>query len=104
MKYQLPQFIETETKIVGPLTLKQFIWVTAGGALSFLTFMTIGGILSFILCVPIIGLSLSFAFLKINEVPLLNYFAYFMSYTLNPKKYIYTKEPEDLFQTNLNKK
>jgi hypothetical protein len=104
MKFQLPQFIETETKIVGPFTLKQFIWIAGGVALSTLIFMTIGGILSFILILPVVGASLAFAFLKINEVPLLNYIAYFLSYTLNSKKYIYTKEQSDLIPNNLTKK
>lgn len=27
MRFQVPQFIETEDKIVGPLTLKQFLWI-----------------------------------------------------------------------------
>ena len=32
MRFQLPQFIETEVKIVGPFTLQQFLWVAGGAA------------------------------------------------------------------------
>ncbi len=30
MRFQVPQFIETETKIVGPFTLKQFLYIALG--------------------------------------------------------------------------
>ena len=35
MRFQVPQFIEVEDKIFGPLTLKQFIYVFGGGGLCF---------------------------------------------------------------------
>ena len=28
MQFQVPQFTETETKLIGPFTLKQFLWLT----------------------------------------------------------------------------
>ena len=30
MKFQVPQFIETEEKIIGPFTVKQFIFIAIG--------------------------------------------------------------------------
>src|SRR3989344_9091806 len=95
MKFQLPQFIETETKLVGPFTLKQFLWIAGGCSLSFLVFITIGGTFAIFLIVPIALISLAFAFLKINDVPLVNYLAYFLSYSFNPKKYTYQKKQDE---------
>ena len=43
MRFQLPQFIETETKLVGPFTLKQFIYL-AGGASVAIAAVTFFGI------------------------------------------------------------
>ena len=95
MKFQLPQFIETETKLVGPFTLKQFLWIAGGCSLSFLVFITIGGTFAVILIIPIALISLAFAFLKISGVPLVNYLAYFLSYSLNPKKYTYQQKQNE---------
>jgi len=92
MRFQLPQFIETETKIVGPFTLKQFLWIAGGAAVLTLLYMTLRGILFFVFALPIGGMFLALAFLKINDVPLLNYVSYGLSYFLNPKKYIFKKE------------
>ena len=33
MRFHVPQFIEKESKIIGPLTLRQFLWLLAGGGL-----------------------------------------------------------------------
>ena len=96
MRFQLPQFIETETKLVGPLTLKQFLWVAGGATLVFLLFQTTGGgFIFFAAGIPIAAIFLALAFLKIEGVPLINYLAYLLSYLLNPKKYIFKKEKED---------
>ncbi len=92
-KYQLPQFIETEINIVGPFTLKQFLWIAAGGALLFVLFVLVHGVFFFVLAVPLAALFLALAFVKVNDMPLINYIAFMLSYTLNPKKYIYKNEP-----------
>lgn len=98
MRFQLPQFIETETKIVGPFTLQQFLWIAGGAAFMFLLFTLVRGVLFFIFAIPIGGIFLALAFLKINGVSLIVYASYGISYLTNPKKYIFKKDPED----NLN--
>ena len=102
MRFQLPQFIETETKLVGPLTLKQFLWVAGGAAILFLLFMTAGpGFIFFAAGIPVAGIFLALAFLKIEGMPLINYVAYLLSYLLNPKRYIFKKTEEDNFKTKI---
>lgn len=93
MRFQLPQFIETETKLVGPLTLRQFLWVAGGVSILFLLFMTLGpGLLFFVAGIPVIALFGALAFLQIEGIPLVNYVTYLLSYLLNPKRYIFRKE------------
>jgi len=97
MRFQLPQFIETETKLVGPLTLKQFLWVAGGAAILFLLFMTTqGGFIFFAAGIPVAAIFLALAFLKIEGVPLINYTAYLLSYLLNPKRYVFRKEEDKI--------
>ena len=38
MQYQLPQFIDIEDKIVGPLTFKQFIYIAGGAGICFIAY------------------------------------------------------------------
>ena len=96
MRFQVPQFIETEIKIVGPFTLQQFLWVAGGAAFTFLLYTLVKGVLFFVLALPILGIFLAFAFIKIDGVPLIVYASYSLSYFTNPKKYIFKKEDEGL--------
>jgi len=95
MRFQLPQFIETETKIVGPFTLQQFLWVAGGAAFVFLLYTLITGIWFFVFAIPIAIIFLALAFLKIEGVPLIVYASYGLSYLTNPKKYIFKKDEEN---------
>ena len=94
MRFQLPQFIETEIKIVGPFTLQQFLWIAGGAAFVFLLYMLVKSVLFFILAIPIAGIFLALAFLKIDGVPLIVYASYGLSYFTNPKKYIFKKDED----------
>ncbi|MFH1246339.1 MAG: PrgI family protein [Candidatus Liptonbacteria bacterium] len=49
MQYQIPQFIETEDKIIGPLSLRQFLWVGGGLGITMILYFA----LSFTVWVPI---------------------------------------------------
>lgn len=97
MRFEVPQFIETETKIIGPLTLKQFLWIGGGTAIIFFLFLTFSGYILFLLAIPVAAVSGALAFIKIDEVPLINYIAYGLSYMLNSKKYIYEQETKTTF-------
>lgn len=98
MKFQVPQFIETETKLIGPFTLKQFLWLAAGGAVIFLTFLTMNSLIFFMVAIPVGAFSAALAFVKINETPLINYVMYGINYFLNPKQYIFKKGEEKELQ------
>ena len=96
MRFQLPQFIETEIKIVGPFTLQQFLWIAGGASFVFLLYILVKGAFFFVLALPVAGIFLAFAFVKIEGVPLVIYASYGLSYVLNPKKYIFKKEDEGI--------
>ncbi len=98
LKFQVPQFIETETKLIGPFTLKQFLWLAGGGSIIFLLFLLLNPVIFFLAAIPIGGLFAALAFVKINETPLMNYAVYGINYLLNPKKYVFKKEEEQELQ------
>jgi hypothetical protein len=91
MRFQVPQFIETETKLIGPFTLKQFLWVASGGSLIFLSFMALPSYIAFIISLPVGVIFGSLAFIKVDNMPLLNYIVYSIAYLINPKKYFFDK-------------
>ena len=93
MRFQVPQFIEVEDKIFGPLTLKQFIYLAGGAGLSFAIYMLLGNlILSFIPIAIVLGGSAALAFFKVNSKPLINVVEAAVKYWFGGKLYIWRKE------------
>lgn len=96
MKFRVPQFIDMEDKIFGPLTLKQFAYVLGAGGFSFLiwTFISIK-VIAFILIVPIAGMFIALAFAKINGRPFADTLESAFKYYSNPKIYTWKQPQKD---------
>ena len=92
MQFQVPQFIETEDKIIGPLTLKQFLYLAVAGAFGFITFFILQLWLWLITTMILGVIAAAFAFIKYNGQPLSKTFLAAISYSWNPKMYLWQRE------------
>ncbi len=92
MQYQVPQFIEIEDKIFGPLTFKQFAYVAGGGAMCFLAWRFLPVFISIFIIVPVGGFALALAFYKVNNRPFVFMVESAIKYFFNKKLYIWQKE------------
>lgn len=91
MNFQVPQFIEIEDKIFGPLSLKQFLYVAGGGALSFIIYVYLPLYLAILPIVVVFGLALLMAFYKYNDRPFIVLLESAFRYSLTHKLYIWKK-------------
>ena len=89
MRYQVPQFIEVEDKIFGPLTLKQFIYLAGGGGLCLIFFSLLPLYLTVILAIPVIAASMALAFYEVNGRPLIHAVEHAFSYFIGRKLYLW---------------
>ena len=95
MQFQVPQFIEIEDKIFGPLTLKQFIYLAGGVGASIVLWLYIPyKIISVILILPVMALSLMLTFYKTNGKSFLDVLEAAFYYYIGSKLYIWRKEPK----------
>lgn len=93
MQFQVPQFIEVEDKIFGPLTLKQFIYLAGGvGGSVGLWFFLPSKLISIIIIIPLVVFALALAFYKINNKPFIDIVQAAFYYVLGGKLYIWKKE------------
>ena len=92
MRFQVPQFIEVEDKIFGPLTFKQFVYVAGGIGISVVLFILLPKFIAIIISVPILIFAAALAFYKVNDKPFINVVEAFVKYTLTDKLYIWKKE------------
>jgi hypothetical protein len=91
MDYQVPQFIEVEDKIVGPLTLKQFIYVTGGAGLCIVFFVYLSKIFAILLSLPVVALAGSLAFYKVNGKPFVEFLEAGFNYYTRSKLFLWKK-------------
>lgn len=92
MQYQVPQFIEIEDKIFGPLTFKQFAYLAGGGAMCYIAYRFLPFIIAVIFIVPVGGLSLALAFYKVNKRPFIDVMESAIHFALGSKLYLWKKE------------
>jgi hypothetical protein len=92
MRFQVPQFIEIEDKIFGPLTFKQFVYLAGGAGVCVVAFTFLPRFLAILLSLPVAALALALAFYKINDKPFINVVEAFFNYSLTNKLYIWKKE------------
>lgn len=94
MQYQVPQFIEIEDKIFGPLTFKQFVYIVGGGGISFVAYRFLPFIIAILIIIPMISISVALAFYKVNNKPFLDTIQSAVKFYLTDKLYIWKKEPK----------
>ncbi|KKQ83505.1 MAG: hypothetical protein UT07_C0003G0005 [Parcubacteria group bacterium GW2011_GWB1_38_8] len=96
MRFQVPQFIEVEDKIFGPLTFKQFIYVAGGAGICVILFIFLPKFLAIPISLPVALFSGALAFYKVNGKPFINIVEAFLKYTLTNKLYIWKKEEKPI--------
>ena len=94
MQFKVPQFIDVEDKVVGPLTFKQFAYLAGGGGLVYLSFR----LLPIFIALPIAGaigaLAIALAFIKYNEKPFVHVVEAFIKFYTKSRLYLWRKQPQ----------
>lgn len=93
MRFQVPQFIEVEDKIFGPLTFKQFIYIVGAAGICVVFFTLLPRFLAIILSIPVAILGAALAFFKVNERPFALIVEDFFKFHVGSKLYIWKKSP-----------
>ena len=91
MRYQVPQFIEFDSKIIGPFTFKQFIYLLGGLGGTYLIYKILGIFPGILLMIILWILSGALAFVKINNKDFIDVLAAGFSYITRSKLYIWKK-------------
>ncbi|MFA6414419.1 MAG: PrgI family protein [Candidatus Paceibacterota bacterium] len=89
MEYQVPQFIEVEDKIIGPLTLKQFIYIAGAGGLTVIFFSYLSFFFALLLSAPVVAFAAALAFYKVNGKPFIEVLEAGFSYYTGSKLFLW---------------
>jgi hypothetical protein len=96
MQFQVPQFIETEDKVVGPLTIRQFIYVGVGAGICGMFYFMLATWLWVIFFIIIMGTAAAFAFIKIDGRPFINIVLSAFSFYWKPQIYLWQSEQQQI--------
>ncbi len=91
MQFNVPQFIEIEDKILGPLTLKQSLFLGAGAGILLFGwfFLTLGAFI--LLAIPVLLFCSALAFYKVNGQPFISFLGSLLKYISKPRFYLWKK-------------
>ncbi|HXK37784.1 MAG TPA: PrgI family protein [Candidatus Paceibacterota bacterium] len=90
MQFQVPQFIDIEDKIVGPLTLKQFLYIAGTVALAYVAYTAIPvSAIGVLVAIGLLSFGGLLAFYKYNNRPFINIVAAAFFYYIRPRLYIW---------------
>ena len=96
MEYQVPQFIEVEDKVVGPLTLKQFIYIAGTLGLCIVFFFKLPLVPGVMLSIPTIALGGALSFYKVNGKPFVAVLEAGFNYYIGTKFFLWQHRGEKL--------
>ena len=92
MRFQVPQFINIEDKLFGPLTVKQFIYLVGAGGMAYILYHYLPFFISVFFIVPIAGLALALAFARPNGKPFIFTLQAALQYALGNRLYLWRKK------------
>ncbi|MFA5029169.1 MAG: PrgI family protein [Patescibacteria group bacterium] len=88
----VPQFLDVEDKIIGPITVRQFIEMMIGGLLCFIFYKLFDFSLFAVASLLVILVTLVIAFVKINGQPFHYFLLNFFGTVKNPKLKVWRKD------------
>lgn len=90
MQYKVPQDVQREDTIIGPLTLRHMIILGIGGGITYAIYVSLAKTYFMEIWLPPVlvtsAITLAFAFLKIHNLPFHAFLMNFIEYHVLPKK------------------
>lgn len=90
-RYQVPQFIEFESKVIGPFSVRQFAYMLGGIGGSYILYILFGVFPGILFIIPLLVLSFSLAFVTWNGRNFIDVLSSAFSYAFKKKLYIWKK-------------
>lgn len=108
MQYKVPQNVQMEDKIVGPLTLKQMIILGAGGGVAYVVYIALARTYYWEVWIfpvlVVILITVLFAFVRLYNLSFSRFILLFLQHLLIPRQRIWVKKSGDVeFQEILTK-
>lgn len=101
MRYKVPQNIDMPDRIIGPLTMIQFVEAVLGGGLAYICLNAFPAPFGLILAILAGMFTFAVVFVKINERPFLFYFLSLLKFIAAPKRRTWQKGIDNDFDVEI---
>ncbi len=91
-QFVVPQFIEVESKVFGPITVRQFVLLMVALLISVLFYKFVDFLLFIIITVIDFGIAIVFGFAKVNGRPIHYFIINVFQVSIIPKKRMWCKD------------
>lgn len=91
MQFQVPQFLDVEDKVIGPLTIKQFLYIIGGAGFAYLSWRFIPYI-GLLFALGFLALGGTLAFYKYNNKPFVYIIEAAYNYIRNARLYVWHRK------------
>lgn len=91
MRFKVPQNIDMPDRIVGPLTLTQFVYGVVGMGIAYIIYQRVAAPFGGIIAVPIAVFTAACTFVKIQEQPFLKFFGHFLFFVSAPQRRVWNQ-------------
>ncbi|MBI1755091.1 PrgI family protein [Candidatus Azambacteria bacterium] len=93
-QFQVPQFIDVEDRILGPITMRQFFIMLIPFGTGILLYFLFKFWVVIIVTIPVIIGSAVFAFYRPYGMKFSRFFSSFLSYMMKPHMYLWKREEQ----------
>lgn len=101
MQFRVPQFIDIEDKILGPLTWKQFAYTLGAAGILYICLRLVPSkLLGLLIATPFVATFLSLAFVKINNQSFVEILEHAFNYFTGSRLYTWQKNNNQVQNEN----
>lgn len=98
MRFEVPQFIEIEDKIIGPLSWRQFLYLGGGLGMALVIFLTLGFLAAVIIGLPLALFAGALAFVPVNNRPFSFFLEAMFNYFSSNRLYIWKRKNDVVYR------
>jgi PrgI family protein len=104
MRFEVPQFIDIEDKIFGPLTWRQFLYLGGGVGMGVVLFFTANIIVFILVGLPLAVLAGALAFYPVNNRPFSFFLEAIVNYFQGTKLYLWRQKEQKTYKYSFDPK
>ncbi len=101
MRFEVPQFIEIEDKIFGPLTWRQFLYLGGGVGMAVVMFFYLPFFFFILFGLPLAVLAGALAFYPVNNRPFSYFLEAIVNYIRSQRLYLWRQKTDIVHKTSI---